>query len=218
MINKLNSFPFLLLLLFGCQTDVSNQQNASANQIESTPAESEFILVPGKKIGKISAEKCSPQDVLTAYAPDVAIDSIDLGEGLKVEGLILYPDDLQKRVEFFWDYEIDSLRPSFIKISGDEQGGTRWKTAEGITIGTPIEEVQRLNGKPFLIYGFEWDYGGMVKSWNEGKLSETLGLVFTPSVSEVPEYLMGDSEFSSDDESLLSVRPLVSAIVSSFRE
>ena len=33
-----------------------------------------------------------------------------------------------------------------------------------------IEEVEKINGKPFKIAGFEWDYGGYVSNWTGGSL------------------------------------------------
>ena len=205
-------------MLLSCQPDSSTVRNNSGTPSEALAKDDAFILVPGKKIGKVSALKCSKTDVLEAYGDDAIVDSVYLGEGLLAEGVILFPGDFKKRVEFFWDVEIDSLRPSFIRISGDEKGQTVWRTTEGISIGTPIGEVEKLNGKPFEIYGFGWDYGGVVNSWNGGKLTETLGLTFAPSTSEIPEYLLGESQFSSNDKSLLAVRPVVAVMVSSFRE
>ena len=95
---------------------------------------------------------------------------------------------------------------------------TRWKGLVGDVNVARRAEVERINGTPFQIYGFGWDYGGLVNSWNGGKLPETLGLTFTYTASEVPEYLLGEVQLWSNDKSLLSVGPVVSVIVSSFRE
>lgn len=222
MKNKMKNFlclPLILLLfLLSCQPNQTTQQDEPVTPAKNENPDPAFILIPGKKVGKVSAEKCTRKDVLEAYGANAVVDSIYLGEGVLEEGVVLFPDDMLKRVEFFWDHTIDSLRPSFIRISGNEQGQTLWRTPEGISIGTPIAEVERINGTPFQIYGFGWDYGGLVNSWNGGKLPETLGLTFTYTASEVPEYLLGEVQLWSNDKSLLSVGPVVSVIVSSFRE
>lgn len=215
---NLSTLFCLSLMFLACQSEVANQQNEQTALEENTPDDSEFLFVPGKRIGKISVEKSSPEDVLQAYGTNAVEDTIYLGEGVEAKGVVLFPDQPDKRVDFYWDSEVDSLRPSFIRITGDENGHSVWHTDMGIKIGTPIEEVEALNGRPFLLYGFDWDYGGVVNSWDGGNLPETLGLTFSYTVSEVPEYLLGEVILKSNDEKVLAVKPVVSTMVGSFRE
>ena len=51
-------------------------------------------------------------------------------------------------------------------------GGGDWHTAEGVRIGTPAGDLIRLNGKPFKLWRFYWDFKAEVKSWEEGNLSK----------------------------------------------
>jgi len=49
--------------------------------------------------------------------------------------------------------------------------GSPYHFANGIKIGTKLDEIVALNGdKPVFIYGFGWDYGGTFVDFGEGKL------------------------------------------------
>lgn len=210
--------PILLLCFLSCQSASSKQQVAEDISENSELNQDDYLLIPGHRIGRINVNNSTRKDVLNEYGKEAKLENIELGEGFSAEGVVMYPEDPERRVEMFWDLELDSLRPSFIRIVGDGLGHSKWHTGEGITIGTPIKEVERLNGKPFIIYGFHWDYGGIVHSWEGGNLQETLGLTFSPVKSDVPEYLQGEGLFQSNDKYVLEVEPVVSVIESSFRE
>lgn len=51
------------------------------------------------------------------------------------------------------------------------EGVCRWKTPQGVSIGTTLKELEKLNGGPFKLAGFAWDYEGAIISWEEGKMS-----------------------------------------------
>jgi hypothetical protein len=46
-----------------------------------------------------------------------------------------------------------------------------WKTAEGIGIGTTLEELVKINGAEITMYGFGWDYSGMIIGYGNGRLA-----------------------------------------------
>ncbi|MEE1611341.1 hypothetical protein [Microvirga sp. CF3016] len=53
--------------------------------------------------------------------------------------------------------------------------GSGWSGPEGLRVGSPFKAVETVNGKPFILYGFEWDYGGTIESWNGGALGNLPG-------------------------------------------
>lgn len=57
-------------------------------------------------------------------------------------------------------------------VSCRKKGGN-WKFPFGLAIGESLPEVIKINNKDFLIYGFEWDYAGMLSSWNNGRLQNS---------------------------------------------
>jgi hypothetical protein len=49
-----------------------------------------------------------------------------------------------------------------------------WRTTYGITQGTTLLELERINRKPFRLAGFDFDYSGTVLSWESGLLEGVL--------------------------------------------
>ncbi|GAB3898789.1 hypothetical protein [Spirosoma agri] len=51
--------------------------------------------------------------------------------------------------------------------------------------------MEKRNGKPFRLWGFEWDYGGLVSNWQAGKLAQSdkkmvLSLALGPPATRTP--------------------------------
>src|SRR5688572_22592785 len=86
-----------------------------------------------------------------------------------VPGTIIYPDSPARRIEILWADQGQRKRPVQFKIKGRS---TVWKTEKGITLGTTLKEVERLNDRPFILAGFGWDYGGMTLHSNGGRVKE----------------------------------------------
>ena len=82
-----------------------------------------------------------------------------------------------------------------------------------------LKEMASLNGGPFTLYGFDWDYGGTVSDW-KGGLSNLSGgcnliVVFSPDEnSDEAARLKGasDNEFGSNQEEISVVSPKVARI------
>jgi hypothetical protein len=93
---------------------------------------------------------------------------------------------------------------------------SRWNLS-GITIGSSLAEVQKVNGKPFLVSGFDWDYGGFVADWKGGALSRMEGgcsvMMRFGKETGAPRNLSGDGvKASSDNAALVKWGPVVTEI------
>lgn len=107
-------------------------------------------------------------DLIQRYgALNVRRDSIALGEGESSPGTLLFPSDSLRRVEILWRDTIDFREPYRVEIRG---AASRWFVAPGVSLGTTLAELERLNGRPFLLFGFGWDYSGTINSWDGGRL------------------------------------------------
>ena len=79
----------------------------------------------------------------------------------------------------------------------------RWHTRNGIRIGTTAVALAKLNGRPFSVTGFGWDYPGRVINWRGGKLGGkvrllVLELAATRKVAPASErQVLGEGPFSS---------------------
>jgi len=126
-----------------------------------------------------------------------------------------YPNTLlfqgtKNEVEFVWrDDSVNFSGLAYISIAGKE---TDWKTEEGITLGTNLKELEKLNQKPFTFYGFGWDYSGMT-NWEDGHLEERKVFVSLdyPGESVPNEYegLLGDHQIKSDSVLAQKANPVV---------
>ena len=120
---------------------------------------------------------------------------IHVGEGFSEKAIAVYPGTPEE-LNVFLTEDGDTI--DYIVIEGNQ---TKWKTADAVTLGDPIEKIQAVNDKPFLLTGFAWDYPGRVTSWEGAKLPEELKLGFE-NTREIPwdtfTQVMGDGEFPSD--------------------
>lgn len=192
---------FLIILLFvglaACRSNVER-----AEEEWTAPAPDSFQIVPGQSVGLIDILSTEYSLRESYGARNVAIRSISLGEGWQEEGVVLFPGT-KNEAEIVWDVEAANGHPAFVRIARDS---TRWQTAEGVTIGTPLWKLEQLNGAPFAFKGFEWDLAGLVTDWNRGRFNEHLIVVLIPGNFEaMDEELMGDVKLFSND---LRLRPL----------
>jgi hypothetical protein len=49
----------------------------------------------------------------------------------------------------------------------------QWHSADSIKMGSGLKDLLRVNGKKISFYGFGWDYGGTIDSYNGGKLEKS---------------------------------------------
>lgn len=193
---------FSVLLAFGCGDKPAPVQEQPAVNAQ------DFIVIPGEKFGLLTPNSCSRSAVLAAYGKDAKPDSVYLYEGIFGEGVVLFPNNSRNRVEIYWE-DTTSQRPTSIRVYGDSTG-TDWKTADGITIGTTMADVEKLNGKPFDFSGTGWDYGGFVSDWKGGKFDNSLMLRFeSTEVEGDAGNVSGEGIFSSDNPAAKAAKPKV---------
>jgi hypothetical protein len=142
----------------------------------------------------------------------------------------------------FWDADLSgktspaaNARPAFVNVCYGNFATPRhckWHFASGISIGTDLQTLERLNGKSFQLYGFAWDYSGTVSSWNAGKLADFFGNcgrtllrldrfdidTASPKERELYNRLGGDRQFSSDNAAMQQLNPVIYSISVEFPE
>jgi hypothetical protein len=167
-------------------------------------------IVLGKRVGLIKPGMTAAQ-IETAYGvANLHHEDIPGAEGETIPGARLFADT-GRELEIIWDPESEKKKVVFdIRVVGAD-----WKFENGLKIGMSIEEVEKINGKPFKIAGFSWDYGGYA-NFEGGKLAAKVSLRFNPSIDEIPEYLVGDKEISSTDKKLRAAKPVVEVPISVF--
>jgi len=145
---------------------------------------------------------------------NVKQDKIDGAEGESITATVVYGDDPAKRLEIIWWDEEGHRRPSTIRVTNEQSA---W-TLGALKVGSPVAEVNKANGKPFKISGFDWDYGGQVQDWNGGKVPGLGGKGCSVQVTfthegNLPQRLVGDgATVTSTDKGLAAGKTTVQTL------
>ena len=151
---------------------------------------------------------------------------IEIGEGEKAAGAILFPKDRKRRLELIWRDGRKRRGPGTIYV----RGGSAWAVAgpagERFAIGSALAAVEAANGKPFSILGFDWDYSGTAADWQGGKLAKAFGgcrltIRFgypKGADAKALDRLSGDKEFSSSNPDMRLVKPTAYEVMLSWSD
>jgi len=155
------------------------------------------------------------------YGP-TAVDSarIELGEGETTPGTVLYPGDSLRRAEIVWQDTVSRRRPARVIFRGSQ---SKWQVSRGISLGTTLKDLEHLNGRPFVLAGFGWDYAGVITDWKGGALDSTLAgikLYLDPGSAQhesaTYSQVLGDRDYSSDLPAMQRLNPKVAQIFVDF--
>jgi hypothetical protein len=118
-----------------------------------------------------------------------------------------------------WADTLRRTHPTNVEVDGS---GTRWVVFPSVSLGTSLAELERLNGRPFHLFGMGFDYSGTVESWEGGRLDSLwtltgesrrlVGLRLQPNNggdSAAYARVMGERLFSSSDSAMRVLNPKV---------
>ncbi|HTT47754.1 MAG TPA: hypothetical protein VMG39_07080 [Pseudolabrys sp.] len=198
---------------------VANPGSAAA----SKPAHAAAMRPPatiGKQIVACSgpfAKDSSNLKLAMAFDPkNVTYTDVDFN-GSKVGASILFGKDPKRRLEIWWQNPANRSGTYLILINGQ----STWTAPGGMKLGLTLQELEKLNHKPFKIKGFDKDHSATVSDWDGGALATITGgcksgVSMQPdakaSADEVSA-LSADHEYSSSDPALRAVKPKVSEIL-----
>ena len=165
--------------------------------LTATPALAEDLTCSGV-LGPDSSEA---RLIETYGKENVVTGDVPGAEGETVLATTVFPNDPARKFQVgWWDEEKrEQLAYFTVPANATAPGGVR--------IGQTVAEVQALNGEPFTLLGFYWDYGGSA-SFESGKLANlpggcSLAVAFQPTkdlpagVDDSP--VVGDKEVSSTE-------------------
>ncbi|HRF09936.1 MAG TPA: hypothetical protein PL193_15005 [Xanthobacteraceae bacterium] len=184
---------------------------ASPAAAQNDPAK-DYVIACSGPFGK----NATHADLEKAFGKEnVTYGDVPGPEGSTEKASIVFAEDEARRIEIQWQDDEKRARPLAITV-GNAESKSRWTAPLGITLGTSVQDVQKITGKPFPITGFEWDLGGYAHL-QKTKLEKlpggcTLSLRFTlDSIPEGKKYkkLVGDVKVRSDDKVLLELKPRV---------
>ena len=130
---------------------------------------------------------------------------------------MLYPNDPKRRLEVVWGNEAARTDTSVIVITGRSQ----WTAPKGLKLGLSLAALEKANGRPFKLSGFDANGNASVVSWEGGALGTLpggckIGMRLAAD-SKAPEAaraaVTGDKQFASNDTALRAAKPAVSEIL-----
>jgi len=183
-------------------------------------AAADWVIVPGERVGTIDAAASEAKLVEIFGAANVTRVAFELEPGDAVPATIVFANDPTRRAVVLWRDPQTRTSPEAVLIRGER---TLWRTDKGITLGTPLATLRRMNGKPLTLTGFASDLGGTVLDCNGGKLTEfgqdgpkgIVGRMLVVRVEPDPaqrdsaayQQSIGEGELSSDSDSMRTLNP-----------
>lgn len=147
---------------------------------------------------------------------NVATESVDVGEGQSERATVVFGRDPTRRVEIFWADPEKQTGPINVRVRDPK---SRWRGPGGVAMGTGLDVVERVNGRPFELAGFDWDLGGAATDWKGGTLAAVEGnedCNFTAVFEADPKApassraaVTGDQAFPSTNPDMRAVKPRV---------
>lgn len=198
---KLILFLPALALLLSCQskneakkTDISNVDSAANKDIHYYKID--LIQITDSSWGSIT-KNTHFEDLQMIYGEQnvkdericgpECIDSLDVTQ--------VYPGT-SKAFTVYWKEKQYHKKIEMIECYTEE---APYRTASDIGIGTSLQYLLELNGKKITFYGFGWDYGGGIVSFNGGKLEKSnLHYTLDMTYDSTGNSIMGDAEFNTD--------------------
>jgi hypothetical protein len=137
-------------------------------------------------------------------------------QGAEVGVTVMFPKDPRRRLEVWWQ---NPNRTGLYLI--DIAGKSIWTAPKGLRLGLSLEQLERLNRKPFKLNGFNADGIASVEDWNGGALADLPGgckagvslRANGHKSGQAGKDLPAKDEYSSDDPALRALRPTVSEIL-----
>ena len=134
----------------------------------------------------------------------------------KLMASVLFPNDPKRRLEVLWDNEASRSDTHLIVINGQ----STWTGPKGLKLGTALPALEKINGKPFKMSGFDQPNGGSVADWDGGALDKLpggcrLGIRLVPDAkaTEAARNEVNGKEFASTDPKMRAVKPIIAEII-----
>ena len=164
------------------------------------------------------AKNSSHLELVTAFkSKNITFTDVEAADGTKVPASILFPNDPKRRLEVWWSDRTHRSDIHLIVIGGQ----STWTAPDGLRLGQTLEQVEKINQKPFKLKGFDKDHIATVSDWDGGALA-TLAGDCKPGLSlradakasaEKIGAISADKEYSSSDSAIRATKPTVSEIL-----
>jgi hypothetical protein len=163
------------------------------------------------------AKNSSHLKLAQAYGPlNLTFAEVDGPQNTKLMASVLYPNDPKRHLEVLWSNEAARSDTSLIVITGQ----STWTAPKGLHLGLPIAALEKLNGKPFQLAGFDQDNAGAALDWQGGALDKIPGgckvsvrMAPDPKATEDARKAAAGKTLMSNDAVVRAVQPKIAEIL-----
>jgi hypothetical protein len=149
--------------------------------------------------------------------PNVVFTEVDGPENSKLMATVLFPKDAKRRLEVWWLNEAARSGTYLIVINGQ----STWAAPKGLKLGLQVAALERLNGKPFKLKGFDKDNSSTITDWDGGVLGQLPGgckagvrlASDAKAPQEARDAVTGTGDVVSTDAKVRAVKPTVAEII-----
>jgi len=168
------------------------------------------VVVPGKRAGPVTGY--SSLSILKGLFGRTKVKTGKLpgDEGETIDGAVINAGT-DRELHVVWEPSAVERRIKLVRVIG-----RAWKFENGLAIGLTVGELEKINGQPFKMNGFNWDFGGYA-SFDGGALASGVSVRLKPTAGNCSPDITGNKQVPSTSTALLAAHPLVSAIAVTFR-
>lgn len=124
----------------------SVDRGVQRRMVPDPPAVTDFTIVPGVKVGPITANYTQDSLIATFGLNNVITEEIAEADGINSYLIsVVYPNT-QKALFVRWVKGLDLKKIQSVRIESDS---SVWKTQDGLTIGSTLDQIVAANGKDF---------------------------------------------------------------------
>jgi hypothetical protein len=206
----------LFFLCFGCKpTKDSPQQSKEEMAAKEIYADSllDTSSEPCVRFGKVH-NKVSEKDLINLYGKANVNTYRDTIAGKPYATTMLF-EGQKNELQIVWHNEELLQYPNVCLFTKEK---TKWNVSENISIGTTLDQLNTLNGKPFEFTAFGSPNAGLITDFKGGKLqalSQCYGLVldYDRKIAPILEgNLSGTANISSHTAGLQTLKIKIKAI------
>src|SRR5579862_8375282 len=136
----------------------------------------DWVIVPGTRVGPVTASS-TEAELRTAFGSAAVVRStIQIDEKIKAPGIEVYRGVDGESLAVVWPRQEGLWWPlEVIPCYPKAAAGCRWRTASGVQVGATVAEIEKINGKPFLLYPSSALEVWPDPLWSDGALERALG-------------------------------------------
>ena len=132
-------------------------------QQRARPAGAHVVACSG-----IFAKDSDHLKLTTAFgSKNITFSDVEANDGSKVPASVLFPNDPKSWLEVWWSDPAARSDIHLIVIGSQ----STWTAPGGMRLGQTLEQVEKLNHKPFKLKGFDKDRIATVSDWDRGALA-----------------------------------------------